>query len=65
MPKVYWMIDHSVNMVILDFVNAFDILCETSSKLEAYGKTNILVKRIESFLTGRKQRIIIVDNNSE
>jgi ribonucleases P/MRP protein subunit RPP40 len=34
-------------------------------KLKAYGIDGILVKWIESFLTGRKQRVLIGDNSSE
>jgi hypothetical protein len=58
---------HSVDLILLDFAKAFDKVSHAKliQKLEAYGVNNILVKWIESFLTGRKQRVIIGDNNSD
>jgi hypothetical protein len=58
---------HSVDLVLLDFAKAFDKVSHKKliQKLEAYGINNILVKWIESFLTGRKQRVLIGDNGSE
>jgi retron-type reverse transcriptase len=58
---------HSVDLVLLDFAKAFDKVSHAKliQKLKAYGKDGILVKWIESFLTGRKQRVLIGDNCSE
>jgi hypothetical protein len=54
-------------LVLLDFVKAFDKVSHAKliQKLEAYGVNSILVKWIKSFLTGRKQRVVIGDNISE
>jgi hypothetical protein len=58
---------HSVDLVLLDFSNAFDKVSHAKliQKLEAYGINAILVKWIKSFLTVRKQRVLIGDNSSE
>jgi hypothetical protein len=58
---------HSVDLILLDFSKAFDKVSHAKliQKLEAYGVNNILVKWIESFLTGRNQRVTIGDNSSE
>jgi retron-type reverse transcriptase len=58
---------HSVDLVLLDFAKAFDKVSHAKliQKLKAYGIDGILVKWIESFLTGRKQRVLIGDNRSE
>jgi hypothetical protein len=58
---------HSVDLVLLDFAKAFDKVSHAKliQKLKAYGIDGILVKWIESFLTGRKQRVLIGDNCSE
>jgi methylaspartate ammonia-lyase len=58
---------HSVDLVLLDFVKAFDKVSQAKliQKLKAYGIDGLLVKWIESFLTGRKQRVLIGDNCSE
>jgi hypothetical protein len=58
---------YSVDLVLLDFAKAFDKVSHVKliQKLEAYGVNSILVKWIKSFLTGRKQRVIIGDNSSE
>jgi hypothetical protein len=57
----------SVDLVLLDFAKAFDKVSHAKliQKLEAYGVNSILVKWIKSFLTGRKQRVVIGDNISE
>jgi retron-type reverse transcriptase len=54
-------------LVLLDFAKAFDKVSHAKliQKLKAYGIDGILVKWIESFLTGRKQRVLIGDNCSE
>ena len=54
-------------MVLLDFAKAFDKVSHAKlvQKLKAYGIDAILVRWIESFLTGRKQRVLIGDNSSE
>jgi retron-type reverse transcriptase len=54
-------------LVLLDFAKAFDKVSHAKliQKLKAYGKDGILVKWIESFLNGRKQRVLIGDNCSE
>jgi hypothetical protein len=58
---------HSVDLVLLDFAKAFDKVSHAKliQKLKAYGIDDILVRWIESFLTGRKQRVLIGDNSSE
>ena len=58
---------NSVDLVLLDFAKAFDKVSHAKliQKLEAYGINKTLVKWIESFLTGRKQRVVIGDNSSE
>ena len=58
---------YSVDLVLLDFAKAFDKVSHKKliQKLEAYGINSLLVKWIESFLTGRKQRVLIGDNSSE
>jgi retron-type reverse transcriptase len=58
---------NSVDLVLLDFAKAFDKVSHAKliQKLEAYGINKTLVKLIESFLTGRKQRVVIGDNSSE
>jgi hypothetical protein len=57
----------SVDLVLLDFAKAFDKVSHAKliQKLEAYGVNSLLVKWIKSFLTGRKQRVVIGDNISE
>jgi hypothetical protein len=52
---------HSVDLVLLDFAKAFDKVSHAKlvQKLKAYGIDAILVRWIESFLTGRKQRVLI------
>ena len=51
----------SVDLVLLDFAKAFGKVSHKKliQKLEAYGINSLLVKWIESFLTGRKQRVFI------
>jgi hypothetical protein len=49
-------------LVLLDFAKAFDKV--SHAKLKAYGIDGILVKWIELFLTGRRQRVLIGDNCS-
>jgi retron-type reverse transcriptase len=58
---------HSGDLVLLDFAKAFDKVSHKKlvQKLEAYGISSILVKWIESFLTGRRQRVLIGDHSSE
>ena len=56
-----------VVLTLLDFAKAFDKVSHAKliQKLKAYGIDDILVRWIESFLTGRKQRVLIGDNSSE
>ena len=58
---------HSVDLVLLDLAKAFDKVSHAKliQKLKAYGIDGISVKWIESFLTGRKQRVLKGDNISE
>ena len=53
--------------MLLDFAKAFDKVSHVKliQKLEAYGINCIFVRGIESFFAGRKQRVVIGDNNSE
>jgi hypothetical protein len=56
-----------VIMILLDFSRAFDSVCHSLllTKLEAYGFDSSLVKWISSFLTGRKQRVVMGSAYSE
>ena len=58
---------HSVDLVLSNFAKAFDKVSHAKliQKLEAYGINSILVKWIKSFLTDRKQRVLIRDNSSD
>ena len=58
---------HSVDLVLLDFAKAFDKVSHAKliQKLKAYGIDGLLVKWIEPFLIGRKQRVLIGDHSSE
>jgi len=53
--------------VLLDFAKAFDKVSHVKliQKLEAYGINSVFPRWIKSFLTGRKQRVVIGDNSSE
>ena len=51
------------------FITQSKLLCVLKINVlrvvDPYGKDGVLVKWIESFLTGRKQRVVIRDNSSE
>ena len=53
--------------MLLDFAKAFEKVSHVKliQKLKAYGINSILVKLIEAFLTGRKQRVSKGDNSPE
>ena len=54
-------------MVLLDFAKAFDKVSHVKliQKLVVYNKNGILVRWIKSFLSDRKQRVLIGENVSE
>ena len=56
----------AVDTVYLDFAKAFDSVPHRRllMKLEAYGIKGALLKWLESFLTGRKQRVALNENLS-
>ena len=57
----------SVDLVLLDFAKAFDKVSHEKLllKLEAYGIDSILIRWVKSFLSNRRQRVVIGDNSSE
>ena len=57
----------SVYLVFLDFAKAFDKVSHVKlvQKLEAYDINGVLVRWIKSFLSDRKQRVLIGDNMSD
>lgn len=56
-----------VDIVYLDFAKAFDMVPHKRllHKLNAYGIGSVLLKWFESFLTGRKQRVVLGDSISD
>ena len=56
----------SVDLVLLDFAKPFDKVSHAKliKKLESYGIDSVLVRRIRSFLSNRKQRVVIGDSGS-
>ena len=57
---------NQVLIIFLDFAKAFDKVCHQSLlvKLKTYGFSVAIIKWIKDFLTDRKQRVVIGDNNS-
>ena len=58
---------YCVDLIFFDFARAFDKVSHPKliQKLEAYGIDKVLVRLIKTFLTDRKQRVMIGDNYSE
>ena len=57
----------SVDFVLLDFAKAFNKVSHVKliQKIEAYDINGVLVRWIKSFLSDRKQRVLIGNNVSD
>ena len=56
-----------VDAIYLDFAKAFDTVPHRrlTGKLEAYGKSGVILNWVNAFLSGRTQKVVVNRSNSE